>query len=199
MTTLGPVEQIELRPTIASRRGEIVRQAVFATTFLGLLALVLRPPEIVVPLIAIAVVSALLVIGQRVADRRYRSRARILLAPGWISYIREAAPQTLVRIESSHGLVGREPGTGHAQLVVVSDDGSRLLRLRSDRWSESDLESIARTCGYAIDPSMKRARDWEARLPGSTAWFERHPAGLLAVILIGMIAVFGLVMPTAPL
>ncbi|KHL08964.1 hypothetical protein CLV56_3627 [Mumia flava] len=119
----------------------------------------------------------LLAIGiGRIVTVLWSRTTRVRAVPGSLRVTRWASPPILIATGTARGLLGRDPATKRPVLIVMSADGRRV-RLGSDTWDEQDLRTVAELGEFDEDPTVVRTEEWEARLPGSTTWLERHPLG----------------------
>jgi hypothetical protein len=85
-----------------------------------------------------------------------------------------------------------------AQLLVRDAEGRRLFRLRGSFWHDGDLERIAAVLPvpttHATEPID--LKEFFRRYPGSAYWFENRPALTIGAIVLGVVAVGGVVAAT---
>lgn len=76
------------------------------------------------------------------------------------------------------------------QLIVRSDNGSRMLRMRGTYWTLDAMRSVvvALDASASLPIEAMAARDFFGRYPGAAYWYERNRA-LLVILVIAAVAV----------
>ncbi|KHL08966.1 hypothetical protein CLV56_3629 [Mumia flava] len=185
--------EVELRPSLRQYRSQVGQRALIVVPLIAVYAFIVI--DSVVGLVVVGAALLVLVPAVVLWTIRYARTARLQLRPGWIRYTRWNGNPVVIEVARTRGLLARQPASSHSRLMIVAADGSRLARLNADLWTERDLRRAADLCGYPHDPTVRSAKDWEARLPGSTTWIDRHPivtgiaiAGVIVALILFSVA-----------
>ncbi|WP_370614992.1 hypothetical protein [Mumia sp. Pv 4-285] len=180
-----PQEKVTFRPDAARARSQTLRRS---AAVVGLVAVLLLTSdslaEVGFKLVAFVVAA---IVGVLLLVRRLRS-CRVELVPGWLRWTRPDGRHVVVDLSVSRGTLGKQALTGADLLTVVGPDGARLFRITSEEWRPEHLQAIARLCGFPIRPDLRKGKDWEAWLPGSTTLVDRHPVGIAVGVALGVVA-----------